>query len=171
MNDPAAGGELIDHVDVDDRVIEVVSRARMRAERLRHRAVYIAAFDRAGRVWVHQRAAWKDLWPSSWDLCFGGVLAAGEHWDDGARRELAEEAGLTGVEIEPMGHPFRYDDSAVALLGRAYRVVHDGPLVPADGEVVAIDRVPLARLARWVAEHTVCPDSAACVLPLLTSTG
>ena len=51
-------------------------------------------FDSSGAVLAHQRASWKDIWPSRWDLAFGGVCAVGEPWDDAASRELAEEAGI-----------------------------------------------------------------------------
>ena len=99
------GGELVDWVGEDDSVLAVVSRERMRRERLLHRAVFVAVLDGSDRVVVHRRAAWKDVWPSAWDVCFGGVVAAGESWDEAARRELAEEAGLEGVEPVPMGEP------------------------------------------------------------------
>ncbi|MEN9507404.1 MAG: hypothetical protein RI958_3330, partial [Actinomycetota bacterium] len=38
----AAGSELVDVVDDDDRVVGTVTRAEMRAGRLMHRAVFIA---------------------------------------------------------------------------------------------------------------------------------
>ena len=74
--------ELVDWVGEDDEVIAVVRRERMRRERLLHRAVFVAVIDGQDRVVVHQRAAWKDVWPSAWDVCFGGVVAAGESWAD-----------------------------------------------------------------------------------------
>ena len=43
---------------------------------------------------MHRRAEWKDVYPGYWDVCFGGVLGAGEAWDDAAHRELQEEAGI-----------------------------------------------------------------------------
>jgi 8-oxo-dGTP pyrophosphatase MutT (NUDIX family) len=161
-------GELVDWIDDDGRVLAVVGRDRMRAERLRHRAVFVAVVDRADVVVVHRRAAWKDVWPSAWDLCFGGVVAAGEAWEDAARRELAEEAGLVEVTLEPLGEPFRFDDESVSLLGRVYLARTDDPVTPQDGEVAELDRVHRSDLATWAAERVVCPDSLRCVLPLLT---
>jgi 8-oxo-dGTP pyrophosphatase MutT (NUDIX family) len=163
----AVGEELVDWVDEDDRPLGVVSRARMRRERLRHRAVFVVVVDGADRVIVHRRADWKDVWPSAWDICFGGVLAAGEEWEAGARRELAEEAGVTGVALVPFGGTFRFDDERVSLVGRLWLVRTDREVVPADGEVVAVDRVPRTGLAAWAAGRTVCPDSRQVVLPLL----
>lgn len=161
------GGELVDWVGEDDSVLAVVSRERMRRERLLHRAVFVAVLDGSDRVVVHRRAAWKDVWPSAWDVCFGGVVAAGESWDEAARRELAEEAGLEGVEPVPMGEPFAFSDDRVALLGRAYLVRTDRAVVARDGEVVAVERVRRAHLVHWSLGRTVCPDSLHCVLPLI----
>ena len=172
---PAATGhpeELIVWVDERDRVLGVVTRARMRAERLRHRAVYIVVVDEADRFVVHQRAPWKDVWPAAWDIAFGGVVGTGEGWEAAASRELAEEAGLvvgpTPVSaLVALGEPFRYEDQSVALIGRAYLFSTNEAVVPGDGEVVAVERVPRRQLPRWIRSRLVCPDSLACVLPRL----
>lgn len=178
----AAAGEAVEVVDEAGTVLRSVPRAEMRAGRLRHRCTYVAVVDGAGRLFVHQRAAWKDVWPSRWDLAFGGVVGVGESWVDAARREQAEEAGLTTVpanraqERSP-GQPDlgserllgpvdlievaagSYDDADVSVVGRAYVVSHDGPFTFPDGEVVAHERVPLDELDPWLAGHDLCPDS------------
>src|SRR5688572_13930057 len=82
---PAA--ELVDVVDDDDRVVATITRARVRAERLQHRTVFIVVRRTDGRLLVHQRSAAKDIWPSAWDIAVGGVVAAGEAWDVAAARE------------------------------------------------------------------------------------
>jgi len=164
----STGDELVDWVDEQDRVLSVVTRARMRRERLRHRAVFVAVLDGRGRVVVHQRAAWKDVWPSAWDVCFGGVVAASESWVDAARRELAEEAGVHAEPV-PLGEPFRFDDEAVSLIGRSFVVTTDEPVRAVDGEVAAIERVPLSELAAWCRGRQVCPDSLRHVLPALSA--
>ena len=81
----AAASELVDVVDPDGRVLEVVTRAEMRRRRLRHRTVFEAVVDPDDRrLLVHRRADWKDTAPGWWDIAFGGVVAAGEGWDDAA---------------------------------------------------------------------------------------
>ena len=54
-----------------------------------------------------------------------------------------------------------YDDDAVSVLGRVFVARHDGPFTFPDGEVVASERVPLARLGEVLAERAWCPDSLA----------
>ena len=159
--------ELVDLVDEADRVLEVVTRAEMRARgaSARHRACYVAVLTSAGELVVHRRADWKDVYPGWWDVCFGGVLAAGEPWDDAARRELAEEAGVSG-EPELIGTA-AWSGVDVALNARVYLVRHDGPFSCPDGEVVEVARVPLAELTGWLTRHPVCPDSLDLVVPRL----
>jgi isopentenyldiphosphate isomerase len=152
-----ATAELVEVVDADGEVVGVVTRAEMRARNLRHRSVAVFVRRIDGAVLVHQRAAWKDVWPSYWDLAFGGVCDVGEPWVDAARRELLEEAGITGV-LEPAGRG-AYEDDAVKAVAEAFTISHDGPCTFADGEVVASAWIPLAELAGWVATHDVCPDS------------
>ncbi|MBX3287433.1 MAG: NUDIX domain-containing protein [Actinobacteria bacterium] len=151
--------EPVEVVDLDGRVERVVTRSEMRAGRLRHRCTYVLVLDHADQLVVHQRAAWKDVWPSRWDVAFGGVAGVGEDWLDAARRELHEEAGVEAILRQAGGGA--YDDDAVSVLGRVFVARHDGPLTFPDGEVVASERVPLARLGEVLAERAWCPDSLA----------
>lgn len=163
---PMADDDLIDVVDVDDTVIRQATRAEMRRDGLRHRAVYIVVRTSDDEVVVHRRADWKDVYPGRWDLCFGGVLDAGEGWERAAARELAEEAGIAA----PLREVLRgsYDDERVPVVGRVFEAVHDGPYPCPDGEVVEVRVVPRRVLVDFLDTHEHCPDSAALVLPWLT---
>lgn len=158
--------ELVDVVDDDDVVVATVSRRRMRSERLQHRAVSIAVFGSDGRLLVHRRADTKDIWPGRWDIAAGGVVSAGEHYDDAARRELEEELGVQVEQLEWLGAG-RYVDNEVAFLGRGYRAVHDGPFAFTDGEVAEVRWVTLAELELLLVAESFVPDNLALLLPLL----
>ncbi|MFZ4809880.1 MAG: NUDIX hydrolase [Ilumatobacteraceae bacterium] len=154
------GDELVDVVDESDVIIATVTRREMRKTRLRHRAVFIAVTHPDGRILVHRRSDTKDLWPGWWDMAVGGVVAAGETYDDAARRELAEEIGVTGVVPEPVGGG-RYDDDQVHLVGRCYRVTHAGPFSFNDGEVVETTWMTIEELRDAIARRPFLPDSVA----------
>ena len=141
----------------------------MRTENLRHRAVYILVTDSADRLLIHRRSDAKDVWPGRWDVAAGGVVGVGEPYEAAARRELIEELG---IEIGPhelleLLGPCAYADADVALVGRVYRVRHDGPVHFADGEVVEATWVSRSELLERLRRDPFVPDSIAVALPLL----
>lgn len=153
----AAAAQLVEHVDENGDVIEIVTRAQMRAGSLRHRSVYIAVLDHDDRLLVHKRADWKDVFPGAWDLVFGGVCDVGEDWEPSAHRELLEEAGVRGTLVDQ--GPVTFEAPGVALVGRFYVCRHEGPFVFDDGEVTDTKWVPLSGLAEFIDSHEVPPDS------------
>jgi len=162
----AASDELVDVVDDHDHVIDTVPRSEIRARNLLHRSVFITVITSADEVVAHQRADWKDVWPSRWDIGFGGVVAAGESYVDAAVRELAEEAGIVvaSEDLERLTRG-RYSDERVRELSVVYGVRSDGPFTFPDGEVAASVLVPGRELRAWVASRDMVLDSVALVLP------
>jgi len=159
--------ERVDIVDDDDVVVDTVPRGVMRRDRLRHRATFVVVRSSNGRLLIHRRSSAKDLWPGRWDLAVGGVVTAGEDYDSAAQRELAEEIGVTGARLRPLGAG-RYDDADVHLHARLYEVVCDGPFTFADGEVMEARFVSLAELRQRLAVDPFVPDSVDLVVPLLS---
>ena len=159
-----AAEELVDHVDDHDRVIGVVTRAEVRARTLAHRAVYVLVVDRRGRVLLQQRSPTKDVAPGCWDIGAGGVVGAGEAYDEAARRELAEELGVHDATIDAVG-PCRYASDTLHVHGRAYRVVHDGPFAFSDGEVIGVEWVSADDLPAVVRDRPFVEDSPEILLP------
>ncbi len=161
-----AGSELVDIVDADDRIIGQATRADMRAGHLRHRATYILVFNPQGQLFVHQRSASKDVYPSYYDVAVGGVVAAGESYDDGARRELAEELGIRSVAPRPILN-FRYDGDGNAVNGRVYSCTYDGPLVLQAEEISGGEWLDLDVVFERVREQPFCPDGLDALLRYL----
>lgn len=165
LEEPA---ELVDVVNEDDVVLRTVSRPEMRRNRLRHRAVFILVTNSDGKVLIHRRSEAKDIWPGWWDVAIGGVVAAGETYDDAARRELFEEAGFTAEPQEVSAGS--YDDDAVSLIARCYVVSHDGDVRPQDGEVAEFLWVNRDELRDRLARDRFLPDSVALLGELLFGT-
>ena len=157
--------ELVEEVDEQGNVLRVVTRAQMRAELLRHRCTYIGVVDSIGRLLIHQRSPDKEVYPSHWDVCAGGVCTAGESWDDSARRELAEELGID-VPLEHLGSG-TWEGGGASLVGHVYLARSDGPFSFDDGEVVQARFVDDGELEHLLRTESFCTDSVELALPLL----
>ena len=141
----------------------------MRADRLRHRAVFIAVVDGAGRLLVHRRSPHKDVWPSWCDIAVGGVVGVGENYIDAAHRELAEEIGVSMATLEEidLGESRTYEDDQVSLMARCYVVTSSGPFTFDDGEVVEAWWVHRDGLDDLLRRERFLPDSLKLLLPLI----
>jgi isopentenyldiphosphate isomerase len=137
----------------------------MRARRLGHRSCYILVFNRDGALFVHLRTATKDVYPSHWDVAIGGVLRAGESFEAGAARELAEELGVS-APLEPL-FPLRFEDTANRVHGMVFRAMHDGPFRLQAEEVVRGEFVDPAEIADRAARQPFCPDGLLALAQLL----
>lgn len=156
-SDPAE--EHFETFDDDGRPLGLVPRSRVHALGLWHRSTHVLLFAAADVLIVQRRAADKDLSPGCWDLSVGEHLKPGEDYLTAAHRGLAEELGVTGVTLAPLGGPHRFEhrvrsDSGQSLVDRelqqAFSGHHDGPLRPCALEVAEVRGVALAELAAWV---------------------
>lgn len=127
------GDEVVAICDAENRVIGQASRREMRRRNLIHRASYILVFNSQGHIFVQKRTASKDLYPGYYDIAAGGVVLAGESYEESARRELQEELGVT-AELECLGDTF-FADERNQVWGRVFRCRHDGPFVLQETEV------------------------------------
>jgi 8-oxo-dGTP pyrophosphatase MutT (NUDIX family) len=130
-------------VDRDNREVGIVPRGEMRAKVLPHRATYIFVFRSDGALLVQHRTLTKDVYPGYIDLCAGGVVTAGESYEQSAERELFEEmgifAGSGGVELKTH-FDFWFEEGPV--WGRVFSCTWDGSLedlVPQPEEVVRVE--------------------------------
>nr|WP_202885858.1 NUDIX domain-containing protein [Kribbella sandramycini] len=121
-------------LDGDNVVIGAEPRSVMRNRNLRHAATGVVVRNPAGDIYVHRRTPTKDVYPSRYDFAAGGVVAAGEDPYDAVVRELAEELGITGVELVklPEGD---YADDHTRYHAYLYTCVWEGPVTHQPEEV------------------------------------
>ncbi|MFK0152731.1 NUDIX hydrolase [Streptomyces sp. NPDC090499] len=158
----SAADEILDIVDENDRVIGVSPRGEAYARGLRHRCVFIQARDAAGRVFVHRRTATKLVFPSLYDMFVGGVVGAGESYDDAALREAEEELGVSGLPRPTFLFKFLYDDGAgQSWWSAVYEVRCELPVRPQVEEVAWHDFLSEAELLSRLGEWEWVPDGVA----------
>jgi isopentenyldiphosphate isomerase len=153
-----ANEEPVDVVDEHDRVVDTVSRGEVRRRGLLHRCTYVLVRITSGEVLVHRRTDTKDIYPGAYDLFSGGVCAAGESYDDCARREVAEEFGVMGVDLRFLFR-HRYRGPGSQVWGAVYEVEWDRPVRHQESEVAWSVWVTLERLQQMLDELDFCPDS------------
>jgi isopentenyldiphosphate isomerase len=92
--------EIFDVVNEADEVIGQNTRREVHRLGLKHRAVHVLIFNRAGKVFLQKRSMLKDRQPGVWDSSSSGHLDQGEDYDACALREVREELGLK-LEVPP----------------------------------------------------------------------
>ncbi|MCC9708614.1 NUDIX domain-containing protein [Streptomyces sp. MNU76] len=158
----SAADEILDIVDEDDQVIGQAPQGEVYARGMRHRAVFVLARDAEGRIFVHRRTATKLVYPSLYDMFVGGVVGAGESYDDAALREAEEELGVTGLPRPEPLFKFLYDDGAgCSWWSAVYEVRCASPVSPQVEEVAWHGFLTEAELERRLGEWEWVPDGAA----------
>ena len=149
--------EIVAIVDDQNRVVGSAPRHDMRQNRLPHRSTYILVFNSRGDLCVQKRTATKDVFPGYYDIAAGGVVLAGETYEAGARRELAEEVGIHGV---PLAHQFvfHYADDDTQVWGSVFSCVYGGELVLQEEEVESAAFMPVADVLSHAEHAPYTPD-------------
>ncbi|MEU7701066.1 NUDIX domain-containing protein [Streptomyces sp. NPDC015492] len=159
----SAAEEILDVVDEQDRVIGRAPRAEVYARGLIHRCVFVRVRDAEGRIFVHRRTPGKLVFPSMYDMFVGGVVGAGESYDEAALREAEEELGVRGLPRPEPVLTFLYDSAGVAgkWWSAVYEVRCELPVDPQAEEVAWHAFLTEAELAERLGDWPWVPDGLA----------
>ncbi|WP_217207396.1 NUDIX hydrolase [Streptomyces sp. AC550_RSS872] len=158
----SSADEILDIVDEQDRVVGQSPRGEAYAKGLRHRCVFVEARDAQGRLFVHRRTPNKLVFPSRYDMFVGGVVGAGESYEDAALREAEEELGVKGLPQPSYLFKFLYDDGAGQTWWSAvYEVRCELPVSPQVEEVAWHAFLPEDEVERRLTEWVWVPDGLA----------
>jgi isopentenyldiphosphate isomerase len=157
--------EILDIVDEHDRVVGQAARGDAYARGLRHRCASVLVRDAAGRIFVHRRTATKLVFPSMYDMFVGGVVGAGESYDEAALREAEEELGVRGLPRPVPLFKFLYEGESRADGGpgpawwaQVYEVRCELPVDPQKEEVAWHGFLTEAELEARLREWDWVPD-------------
>ncbi|MDE2025956.1 MAG: NUDIX domain-containing protein [Patescibacteria group bacterium] len=87
--------ELVFAVDQDDNPIVPVLRSKAHAEGVWHRISQIWVINKNKQILCQRRSLSKDNNPGKWETFFGGHVAPGESYEEGAVKEVREDLGLS----------------------------------------------------------------------------
>ena len=149
--------EIVEIVDRDNCPIGAVSRRIMRQQKLIHRACYILVFNTAGELFLQKRTLTKDIYPGYWDLAAGGVVLAGESYEESAQRELREELGLANFKLRFLFDQY-YEDADNKVWGRIFSCTSNGPFALQAEEIDYGRFIPLAEIELLHRTEPVTPD-------------
>ena len=154
----ASDAELVAWVDEHDQLLGALPRAELRERGLVGRCTFILLFNSRGELCVHRRTLSKALYPGYWDVAAGGMVACQESYDQSAARELAEELGVSGVELR-FHETFYFEQPGNRLWCAVYSAVWDGPLRLQPEEVSEARFVSVEQALAESAKQPYCPDS------------
>lgn len=149
---PQKDGEIFDVVDENDQVTGTATRAEVHASGLLHRAVHVFVFNKRRDMLLQRRSLLKDAHPGVWDSSVSGHLDSGEHYESAAARELAEEMGISGCEIEEVGKISARPETGWEHV-LLYRTRYDGALRFPCAEIDAAMWFPVAEIEAWVSNR------------------
>ena len=155
MNDPR--NEEVAIVDADNRVVGSAPRHEMRSRQLIHRATYILVFNGDKAIFVQERTMSKDIYPGYLDVATGGVVLAGESYEESAERELAEELGASNVTLTSH-FDFFHRDQGNQVWGRVFSCRYDGPITLQEEEVADGFFMPVAEVLALAESRPFTPD-------------
>ena len=151
-----AADEMVVIVDERNQVVGAAPRREMRARRLPHRSTYVLVFNSRGELYVQKRTLTKDVFPGYFDVAAGGVVLAGETYEQGAERELEEEMGIRGVPLTRL-FDFSFEDEHTRLWGCAFSCTYGGTVVLQE-EVESGAFVPVSHILRRSETEPFTPD-------------
>lgn len=155
-----SANELIEIVDENNNVLEPKLRWEMRRDKLIHRSTYAFVRNSQNYFYVQKRSALKDYCPQYFDPTPGGVVAAGESYEQTNKREMEEEMGISPSVMYDHLFTFYYEDQRIRCFGDAWEIVYDGPIKMQKEEVESVCLMSMQEILDRVQEgEKFTPDS------------
>lgn len=144
--------EIFDVVDACDEVLRQETRSNVHSLGLLHRAVHVFVFNCDGQLFLQRRSMNKDSAPGKWVSSCSGHVDAGESYDAAAVRELSEEIGLCGVELEPLFKVGPCEQTGNEFVS-VYRCLSGGPFTLDSSEISEGKWIDTEELSDWLARR------------------
>tara|TARA_Y100000310_G_C20601720_1_gene773381 strand:- start:379 stop:906 length:528 start_codon:yes stop_codon:yes gene_type:complete len=118
--------EILTQVDENDNVIGPSPNHEVWKNKLIHRAANVIVSNEKGQIFVHQRKIGIKIYSGKWDMKFGGAVIFGETYEDAAKRELEEEAGIKDVKLTFL-FPQKFRSDIRNVNRQVFIITYEGP--------------------------------------------
>ena len=162
--------EMIDIVDDNDMIIRQATWDEMHNKNLTHRSANVFVFNSKGEIFVHRRARNLPLYPGMYDVKVGGVVQAGENYEEAARRELKEELGIEGTKLEYL-FDLKFRSQHNNNNRKVFMCVYDGRIKLQPEEVEEGKFVSLEEAKKMLEQGKLSPSADAVFNEFLKSEG
>ncbi|HXX58068.1 MAG TPA: NUDIX domain-containing protein [Thermodesulfovibrionales bacterium] len=120
--------EYLEIVNDEGEVIGTAPRSEIHGNpSLMHRVVHALLFNGQGELLLQKRSQKKDVAPGKWDTSVGGHVSPGEELSVAAKREMEEELGVAGYDLDYL-YSYRHSNPYETELVSTYRCIYDGTL-------------------------------------------
>jgi len=144
-------------VDEDDKIVGKAERKEVVRNALLHRGAVVIVLNSEDQIFVHKRTNTKGLYPSHYDMFFGGSVQYNETYEAAAKRELGEESGIEAPIKRLFG--FKYRSPTHNTNFEVFLCVYDGELTLQEDEVERGYFVDMESLEEMIKTKKFCPDS------------
>jgi len=149
--------EIVTIVDEKNSILDSLPRSVMRSQNLPHRACYTLVFNSHNKIFVQKRTQSKDVYPGYYDIATGGVVLAGETYEESAKRELAEEIGAINIPLLKR-FDFFHQDNQCRVWGRVFSCIYDGKLILQKEEVESGEYCTIEEIMKLKDIKSYTPD-------------
>lgn len=142
----------VDVIYVDENDNEIGSGPIQKAydEGIVRRIVRIVVRNKNGDILVQKRGN-TPSYPFKWNESTTGHVDVGETYEEAALREMKEEVGIVGVEVEPVGKFFFVEDTeSDRKFNMVFSALYDGEVIIDPKEVSECKWVSLEDLKHWI---------------------
>jgi len=120
--------EMLEIINEAGNVLGLGERSRIHSDpSLLHRVVHVLVFNPEGQLLLQKRSMNKEVAPGKWDTSVGGHVNPGEALRNAALREMEEELGIKGQEIDFL-YTYVFKNHRESELVTTFSCIYEGVL-------------------------------------------
>ncbi|MEK7078845.1 MAG: NUDIX domain-containing protein [Patescibacteria group bacterium] len=159
--------ELFIVVDEKDKIVGYKTRYECHHDKnLIHRSIGVFLFNSKGEIAFQKRSLTKDTSPGFYTMSTSGHVAKGESYLQAALREMEEEIGVTGVQLEHVSTQLM-EDPREREMGCLFNGVYNGEFKINKDEVEDVYYFSKSQIAKIIHKVTPCCLASLKILGLI----